>query len=82
MHYFFEFNPATNRGVAIHRTTSSNVPKVREEDILVELTEEEYNSFAEREDFNPELYALADNGSIIEQPFPDISISDEMVSNG
>jgi hypothetical protein len=43
--------------------------------ILVELTEEEYNSFAEREDFNPELYALADNGSIIEQPFPDIPIS-------
>lgn len=75
MRYFFEFNPATNRGVAIHRTALSDVPKVQEENILVELTEEEYNSFAEREDFNPELYALADNGSIVEQPFPDVPIS-------
>jgi hypothetical protein len=75
MHYFFEFNPATNRGVAIHRTTLSDVLKVQEEDILVELTEEECNSFAEREDFNPELYVLADNGSIIKQPFPDVPIS-------
>jgi hypothetical protein len=75
MHYFFEFNPATNRGVAIHRTMSSDVLKVQEEDILVELTEEEYNSFAEREDFNPELYILVDNGSIVEQPFPDVPIS-------
>lgn len=69
LRYFFEFNANTKRGIALHRVLGEP-SRVEQDSLLVEITEENYRFYISREGFNPELYVLQEDGSIIELPFP------------